>query len=601
MSCEEESLQLADCTFKIGEVQVNPLLGEVTSADGEITLVSRRQILAIIELAENFGEVVSRAKVHKILCLTEEGMRDKGALSHHIGLIRKAFGDSAKNPKYIKTIRARGYCLLEPPRAVASSAFDYKELPSATFLSGEEAPVSGRFGSPIWNIGAAVIVAVMISLVLNQSTFQLLSQQDNFLANGVSTAQAQNKVSEIDGAPINTAQSVSEIKVDRSNPDISGLMQTYQDLLRNNDISLQEKAERLSTVGQSLIRFKEWAASEQALQDSLSIWRKNKGEFSDVALVAVTLTKLAQVRSRVAQNIDDSRSLLVEAAGLMRSQHPMSVDFADMLYIHAQLLNFGADARGAESLLREALNIIGDRSQDHHRLFISLNVSLAKMLTLQSKFVEAERLTTELLRSETSRLSGDDISLVPIITQYGFLLASMENYTESAIQYQRALDIQAYYYSNDHPRMLHAKFNLADTLLQAGEIEQAVAQYSELIQLDIQRNQGESLRLSNLKLRLSSALLEAKKPAKAYQEIQQAISMIENLGEVPSWLRYSASSLHGAALIELGECAEGMRLINQTVEQIFLDAYTEPRTTSKIYARKTYYERSAKCSPRELA
>jgi len=601
MYCEEESLQLADCTFKIGEVQVNPLLGEVTSADGEVTLVSRRQILAIIELAENYGEVVSRAEIHKILCLTEEGMRDKGALSHHIGLIRKAFGDSAKNPKYIKTIRGRGYCLLERPTAIASSAFDYKELSQNTSLSGLEVPANRSFGSPIWNIGTAVVVVVMISLVLSQSTFQLLSQHDSFLANGVSTAQAQNNVSEIDRARINTARSADEIKVDRSNPAINSLMQTYQDLLKDNDISLQDKAEQLSMVGQRLIRFKEWAASEQALQDSLSIWRRNQGDFSDVAQVAMTLTKLAQVQSRVAQNIDDSRGLLVEAASLMRSQNPMSVDFADMLYIHAQLLNFGADASGAESLLREALNIIDDRSQDHHRLFISLNVSLAKMLTLQSKFVEAEQLTTELLSSETARLSRDDISLVPIIGQYGFLLASMEKYAESAKQYQRVLDIQAYYYSNDHPRTLHGKFNLADSLLQAGEIDQAVAYYSELIQLDIQRNQSESLRLSNLKLRLSSALLEAKEPARAYQEIQQAISMIENLGEVPSWLRYSASSLHGAALIELGECAKGMRLINQTVEQIFLDAYTEPRTTSKIYARKTYYERSAQCSPRELA
>ena len=86
-------------TFYVGGVKVEPMLRRITAVDGAMSEVSQRQLAAIVELAQAFDAVVSRAKMHEILCLTKEGLRDRGALSQHIGIIRRAFGDSSKNPE----------------------------------------------------------------------------------------------------------------------------------------------------------------------------------------------------------------------------------------------------------------------------------------------------------------------------------------------------------------------------------------------------------------------------------------------------------------------------------------------------------------------
>ena len=267
-----------------------------------------------------------------------------------------------------------------------------------------------------------------------------------------------------------------------------------------------------------------------------------------------------------------------------------------MMRIHAGLLMFDNNGLGAESLLKEALAYAATRLSDHSKLVISLKISLARALTMQSKFNQAHKVTQELFASANlyGGLSHHEIS--PIISQHAFLLSSMGKHRESAAEYQRVLDIETDYYSADHPRVLHGKSNLADSLLEAGEIDRAIEQYSELVRFDTTRDQINPVRLSSLKLRLSNALLKANQPAKAYGEIQQVADMLAGQTEVPNWMEYTLGSLHGAALIELGQCDEGLKLINQTVEQIFLDSVSDSRITSKIYARQAHYQASSMCA-----
>ena len=97
---------------------------------------------------------------------------------------------------------------------------------------------------------------------------------------------------------------------------------------------------------------------------------------------------------------------------------------------------------------------------------------------------------------------------------------------------------------------------------------------------------NDPVRLSHLKLRLSDALIKARQPVEAYEQVKVALNLIENQDNVPDWLKYSAKSLHGATLIELGRCAKGMRLLDNSVDEMFLDRVTDPRIASKIHARK---------------
>ncbi len=101
---------------RLGEFELNLETGQLRSLDpstGGTTMVLREQPFQILKLlVERAGRIVTREDIKNVLWPNDTIVDFDHSISVAIRILRKAFGDSAQQPKYIETIASRGYCLL---------------------------------------------------------------------------------------------------------------------------------------------------------------------------------------------------------------------------------------------------------------------------------------------------------------------------------------------------------------------------------------------------------------------------------------------------------------------------------------------------------
>jgi DNA-binding winged helix-turn-helix (wHTH) protein/tetratricopeptide (TPR) repeat protein len=130
-----------------GEFQVDPWT--VHQAEGTLSSQGRslrlepRVMDVLVHLASAPGKVISKEEL--LEAVWQGAFVEEGVLSHVIHSLRKALGDDAHQPRYIKTIPKRGYRLLVPvesreagPETTSHAAGS----PSGLLLTSERRPVT---------------------------------------------------------------------------------------------------------------------------------------------------------------------------------------------------------------------------------------------------------------------------------------------------------------------------------------------------------------------------------------------------------------------------------------------------------------------------
>jgi len=106
-------------SFQLGPWLVQPDLNRISGPDGESRL-EPRVMLVLLLLAKRPGEVWSRQ------ALLDEIWKDsivgEEILTRAISELRRVFGDKARDPRFIETIRHHGYRLIETPQPVVKEA-----------------------------------------------------------------------------------------------------------------------------------------------------------------------------------------------------------------------------------------------------------------------------------------------------------------------------------------------------------------------------------------------------------------------------------------------------------------------------------------------
>jgi TolB-like protein len=95
--------------FRIGDWIVEPMLLRIVGSTGS-THVEPRAMDVLVALAQRAGEIVSRDAL--ILAVWKHPHVTDEALSRCISILRHALGDDQDEPRYLETIRKRGYRLL---------------------------------------------------------------------------------------------------------------------------------------------------------------------------------------------------------------------------------------------------------------------------------------------------------------------------------------------------------------------------------------------------------------------------------------------------------------------------------------------------------
>jgi TolB-like protein/DNA-binding winged helix-turn-helix (wHTH) protein/Tfp pilus assembly protein PilF len=105
--------------FSVGDWEVYPLESRMIRADQE-RRVQPKSMDVLVRLAEQAGSAVERDEL--LVSVWGERAQSDEPLTRCIGELRRAFGDSHSDSKFIETIHKRGYKLLPPVKAISQSA-----------------------------------------------------------------------------------------------------------------------------------------------------------------------------------------------------------------------------------------------------------------------------------------------------------------------------------------------------------------------------------------------------------------------------------------------------------------------------------------------
>jgi DNA-binding winged helix-turn-helix (wHTH) protein/tetratricopeptide (TPR) repeat protein len=154
---------------RFGGFELDTRSGELTSGSGKIPLQDQPfQILKL--LTDRPGEVVTREEIRSRLWPDDTVVEFENAVNAAIKKLRIALGDSAEEPRYVETLRRRGYRLMVPverPVAVGSAGGTAESAAISGSISGSGLTPGTKAGGGSSDAGRwRVIVSVAAALLV---------------------------------------------------------------------------------------------------------------------------------------------------------------------------------------------------------------------------------------------------------------------------------------------------------------------------------------------------------------------------------------------------------------------------------------------------
>lgn len=150
---------------RFGAFEVDVRAGELRR-NGLKQRLSGQPFQVLLVLLANAGEVVSRDKLRTELWTKNTFVDFDHGIGVTINTIREALGDSAESPRYIETLRGRGYRFIAPVRWEDGNGA-LLSLPSASGIDGARVPrsnvaVAGWRQAAPWAVAATALLALTI-------------------------------------------------------------------------------------------------------------------------------------------------------------------------------------------------------------------------------------------------------------------------------------------------------------------------------------------------------------------------------------------------------------------------------------------------------
>lgn len=133
--------------MRVGEFEFDPATGELRRNQG-VTRLQPQCAALLSHLAGHAGAVVTREALQAALWSRDTFVEFEDGLNHAVARLREAFGDSARQPRYIETIPRHGYRLIAPVAPVEAPA----SAPAPAYESPADAP---RAAEPASSAGSA--------------------------------------------------------------------------------------------------------------------------------------------------------------------------------------------------------------------------------------------------------------------------------------------------------------------------------------------------------------------------------------------------------------------------------------------------------------
>lgn len=150
MNTRDESIDLTPpAALQVGEWRVAPELNLISRA-AETVRLEPKAVELLVYLAQRAGEVVSREEL--LAALWPGVIVGDNALTQAVTKLRRALGDTAREPTYIEAISKRGYRLIAAVRRLDRPEQQHQST---------EVPGRGESRAPSWRrVAAGVLVAL---------------------------------------------------------------------------------------------------------------------------------------------------------------------------------------------------------------------------------------------------------------------------------------------------------------------------------------------------------------------------------------------------------------------------------------------------------
>src|SRR6185312_11888312 len=96
---------------RFGPFELNPRAGEL-HRDGRSVILQEQQLKVLLMLIDREGEIATREEIRQKLWPNDTIVEFDFGINNTIKNLRRALGDPADEPRYIQTIKGRGYRLL---------------------------------------------------------------------------------------------------------------------------------------------------------------------------------------------------------------------------------------------------------------------------------------------------------------------------------------------------------------------------------------------------------------------------------------------------------------------------------------------------------
>lgn len=221
--------------FHVGEWTAEPLRGQLVSGDTR-EHVEPRIMEVLIVLAENAGEVVERDAL--LLRVWGERAVTDEPLTRCVAELRRALGDTRKNPKFIQTIPKRGYRLVAPV-----------SLPVAG--TGEREQAGSILRNPLTWIAAAAFASAVLYVSLSdvqqsQLPIERLPENAGIGPPSIAVLPLSNRSNDADMEYFSLGVTEDIINLLATIPDLRVTSRTSSFHFRNKDLDLPAIARQLN-------------------------------------------------------------------------------------------------------------------------------------------------------------------------------------------------------------------------------------------------------------------------------------------------------------------------------------------------------------------
>jgi tetratricopeptide (TPR) repeat protein len=308
-----------------------------------------------------------------------------------------------------------------------------------------------------------------------------------------------------------------------------------------------------------LMRKGEYETAEPLFREALAMRRKLLG--GDAVEVAKSLEGLAM--NFVSQSkYDEALPAMRLAVELQRKLHEEPhTDLAEALSNLGVVLSDIGEYAESEKLYRESLRmkrvLLGDT---HPEIALSLN-NLAYTLADQKKYDEAASMFRQAIAMQRKLLGNDHPDIAAALNNLAFVLHDKGDAEGARRMMQESLDMYRRTVGLEHPSTARAMANAGMWQLEAGDFASAEPLLREALQMRRKLLGDGHAEVAGSLILLASLLVETGRFEEARVAAAEARAICLQALGAAHWRTAAATSVEGAALLGLGQTAQGAKLL----------------------------------------